>query len=278
MYGNVKILLVNTPFINEKTAKDRVLHNYSFPHLLDVKIDLNAYRGIAILVTCDYEGTSQPLPGTRVDAEEMEKTFEKFHYNIHKLQNMNASKSGIQSLLGEISGYLQDYEGSVEDKVIVFAFSGHGCNEDGSEQLLANDMGTLNFEDEILLPLARHEKVAAIPKLFFIDACRGTSELIAKGIVQGSMKGFSAKGVTHVEGNYRVDYGTIPDHKAYSSDTGSLWMPELALTLREKDDSLQNIMAIVNMKVFQKCKKQVCESVDHLLIGPLYLHKPTERQ
>ena len=229
------------------------------------------------MVTCDYEGTeTKPLPGTRVDAKEMDRTFMKLNYNIHKL--MNASKSGIQSLFTKISDYLQNYEGSVEDKVIVFAFSGHGCNEDGSEQLLANDMGTLNFEDEILLPLARHEKVAKIPKLFFIDACRGTSELIAKGVVQGSMKGFSAKGVTHVEGNYRVDYATIPDHKAYSSDTGSLWMPELALTLREKDDSLQNIMAIVNMKVFQKCQKQVCESVDHLLIGPLYLHKPTERQ
>ena len=222
------------------------------------------------MVTCDYEGTSQPLPGTRVDAEEMEKTFEEFHYNIHKLQNMNASKSGIQSLLGEISGYLQDYGGSVEDKVIVFAFSGHGNNEDGSEQLLANDMGTLNFEDEILLPLARHKEVAKIPKLFFIDACHGASTPIAKGLVQKS----SSRSFRHVEGNYRIDYATIPYHEAYSSDTGSVWMPEVARALREKDDSLQNIMAQMSYMFAQEHKN--CETVDRLLTGSLYLHKYTQ--
>ena len=225
------------------------------------------------MVTCDYEGTSQPLPGTRVDAEEMEKTFEEFHYNIHKLQNMNASMSGIQSLLGEISDYLQEYEGSVEDKVIVFAFSGHGCNEDGSDQLLANDMGTLNFEDEILLPLARHKKVAKIPKLFFIDACHGASTLIVKGLVQKSSSSVSAS-FRHVEGNYRIDYTTIPDHKAYSSDTDSLWMPEVARALREKDDSFQNIMAQMCYMFAQEHKK--CETVDRLLTGSLYLHKYTQ--
>ena len=219
------------------------------------------------MVTCDYEGTSQPLPGTRVDAEEMEKTFEKLNYNIHKL--MNVSKSKIQSRLTDISKYLEKYQGSMKDKVIVFAFSGHGCNKDGSDQLLANDMETLNFEDEILLPLARHKKVANIPKLFFIDACRGDSKLIAKGDAEENVKGFSAKGVKHVEAKYRIDYATIPYHKAYSSKTGSVWMPKVARALREKDDSLQNIMADVND---MKCEEQVSESVERA-IGILYLQR-----
>ena len=53
----------------------------------------NAYRGIAILVTCDYESASRPLPGTRVDAEEMETTFKDFHEMKGDMDGKPANRS-----------------------------------------------------------------------------------------------------------------------------------------------------------------------------------------
>ena len=137
---------------------------------------------------------------------------------------------------------------------------------------------------EIWLPLVTHKAVSDIPKLFFIDACRGTDRLkhktkgesddSQKAPDQKAVKEYVEKGFTEVDGNYRMDYATIPDHFAY---TDSKWMILLARALRDDDNSFQNIADEVKRSVHEDMEhqqyQQQCESENRLNTGALYLQR-----
>ena len=235
--------------------------------------------GLAVLVTCDYETNEQTtLKGTRVDAREMKQTFEHLNFFVHQLQN--ATKADIIRLLEDVSKELSSYTGPLHNKVIAFAFSGHGGRDSESEVLFANDGEKVDIMDEVVFKFVQHKAVAKIPKLFFIDACRG-SDYLTKGagdMKEKSDEQYYSKGVDRVQGNYRIDYATIPDHVSYAGDKGSIWMPKLACALRDQVDSVQNISANVKKAVQDEIeqkggKKQQCESVSRLNCGALYLQK-----
>ena len=83
----------------------------------------------------------------------------------------------LRGLLKKISDYLKTYNGPVENKVIMFAFSGHGCRGGRYGKICANGGGQLDVDEEVLFPLTTPATVFDIPKLFFIDACRGSQTL-----------------------------------------------------------------------------------------------------
>jgi hypothetical protein len=210
-----------------------------------------------------------------VDAKEMRATFEQFNYEIYQLQNGEATKNAITSLLSDISQRLiEEYNAKVVGprKVIIFAFSGHGSDDD---EIYTNDGELLSIKDEVLRPLVKPKVAYDIPKLFFIDACRGTATLKHKGGDEPtSMREYLDKGFVHIKGNFRIDYATIPDHVSYMDLDGSKWMPKLARTLREDKDSFQNVADKVKKIVHElPGKKQQCESVSRLNCGPLYLNE-----
>lgn len=224
-----------------ETASANVLPEPEKPFLLHDK------RGLAILVTCDYQGTANsPLNATNNDANEMRKTFEQFRYDIHQLQNGAATERNITTLLKQASHYLSQYPGSIQNsdgspKVIVFAFSGHGtsCGYD-DDQIITFDNKKLFLKEQIRLPLVKHSAVTAIPKLFFMDACRGSDNLRQKTV---------GKGNTNVEANYRMDYATIPNHTSRAGPYESVWMPVLADFLRRENRELSVVVEMVNGKV-----------------------------
>lgn len=209
-----------------------------------------------------------PLKTTNEDAKEMKMTFERFEYDIHHLQNEDVSKDMINKFIGELSQYLAEYDGETSDKVIIFAFSGHGTD---SDRIVTSDADLISLGEEIVQPLVSNSSLK-IPKLFFIDACRGNQELKAKsGDKQSKSIHDVAKSFKKNEGNFRIEYATIPDHVSYSGTDESKWMPVLARALREEDDSFQNVVAKANKKVHDRVPTQQCESVDRLNMGPLYL-------
>ena len=235
---------------------------------------LSAKRGLAILVTCDYEGTGiPPLSASNRDADEMRMTFEQFDYDIHQLKNGGATKHAVTTLLKQVSEYLGRYEGDVVNKdggkkVIIFAFSGHGTSCGTSQdQIKTNDGELLCLTEEIRYPLVKYETVGEIPKLFFIDACRGTDYLQHKVIQNSTEKGFTA-----VETNFRIDFATIPHHKAYSGDYESTWMPVLARELRERDELFSIVVDRVNEKVHKGKQLQQPQTVSQLNVGPFKLY------
>ena len=206
----------------------------------------------------------------------MRKTFEMLDYDVYQLQNENVTLDRINATLTNVSQYLDEYNGSTTNKVIVFAFSGHGTHAD---QIITQDDKQLSLKTDIIPPLVHHENVYKIPKLFFIDACRGNEKLQAKNTrsIEKDMNDIVtvvSKGLKEYEGNYRIDYATIPGHVAYESK----WMPVVAQKLREENDTLQNIMATVKKEVSTSSVDgggkvwQQCVSRDLLITGPLTLH------
>ena len=220
-------------------------------------------RGLAVLVTCDYKGTAKPLPECNEDAEKMRAALEALEYDVYQLKNSKATKKEVTTLLSRISRYLGRYKGSdvnedYRKKAIIFAFSGHGQLGD---YILTQDGKRLQLTNDVVKPLLESEKVSKIPKLFFIDACRGGNAIKGEEVP------------AHLVGNYRIDYATIPK---FVANTASMWMQKLASKLKDDDDSLQNLVSNVNKEVRDapNCKQQ-CWSTDCLNTGPLFLKKVT---
>ena len=227
------------------------------------------------------------LLGTKVDTEEMKITFTALNYVIKQL--VNPTKAELKELLQEVSSTLGTYHMKrevAEDKVIIFAFSGHGTSVGTAEKLYANDAQMLDLKEEIIRPFTKHKSVFHVPKLFLIDACRGAQRLISKGdgggagdevVEKADEEVYFEKGVEHVLGNYCIDYATIPHHVSYATPgKGSMWMPKLACALREQNDSYQNIAANVKRAVhlqLSKKQRQMCETVSRLTVGTLYLQE-----
>ena len=211
-------------------------------------------------------------------------TCKALNYVIKQL--VNPTKKELKGLLQEVSTTLGTYHMKkevAEEKVIIFAFSGHGTSVGTADKLYANDAQKLDLKEEIIKPFTMHKGVLHIPKLFLVDACRGTLHLNGVGggggdevVEKRDEEGYLEKGVEHVLGNYRIDYATIPHHVSYAaSDKGSMWMPKLAHALRTQNDSYQNIAADVKREVQseKQRQRQMCESVSRLIVGTLYLQE-----
>lgn len=230
-------------------------------------------RGLAILISCDYKNTPgiNPLSGTTKDADEMRKTFQQFEYSIHQLKNEEATFSNIEMLLECLGKYLKKYDGAHinddgSEKVIIFTFSGHGANPN---LLLTNDGDSLFLKD-VMEPLVnpKIERVKVIPKLFMIDACRGSGRPTDED-----------DGVGSVKGNYRLDFATLRDQKAGADEEESIWMPELARDLRNQQFSYMSYQALVdkvNHVVYAKFEQEP-QSQGQLTVGPPYLRPKKER-
>lgn len=206
-------------------------------------------------MTCHYENT---LPQTKKDAEKMKEMFTQFEYDIHELPSDRATSSNIKKLVKEVASYLHSYNGAAVNrdrnkKVIIFAFSGHGAEN----QLKTND-GKLLHLHEIVKPLVNPNfvEVDPIPKLFFIDACRGH--------LHDDM-------TSDIKGNYCIEYATLKDHKAVAAGPESAWMPVLASTLRRRNDTYQNAIAEVKEQVARDGHQQA-QSIDNLTGGKFKLY------
>ena len=213
-------------------------------------------RGLAILVTCDYHGE---LPQTKRDAEKMREMFEQFEYDIHQLMGKDATNSNIEQLLKQVKNHLKGYNGAAinrdgNDKVIIFAFSGHGTEDN---QIQANDRELLHLHD-IVRPLVNSESplVKPIPKLFFIDACRGR--------VRDDMTGA-------IEGNYCIEFATLQNHQAAALAAESEWMPVLAQKLRRYNDTYVNVIERVKKQISDEGLQQA-QTINSLTTAGLKLH------
>ena len=233
--------------------------NYDFiTAFQERKFNLEKKRGLGIVVTCHYQGT---LPQTEKDADEIKQMFTEFDYDIHQLPSEQVTSSKIKQLVQQVENYLRSYKGSAinpdnNKKAIIFAFSGHGCEN----QIQTNDWKLFPLQD-IVRPLVNPQFVQAhpIPKLFFIDACRGSSLRVD----DTSLKA--------IKGNYSIEYATIEGQSATALGPQSEWMPVLANTFRREDDSYHNVIAEVKQQIARK-KHQQAQSIDNLTEGKFKLY------
>ena len=88
----------------------------------------------------------KPLPGTNTDASEMVQTIEELEYGMIQLKNENATESKIMTEIGRVSRGVH----LLENKILMFVFSGHGAIGD---LIISQDGKHLSLKDDITRPL-----------------------------------------------------------------------------------------------------------------------------
>ena len=205
----------------------------------------------------------------------MKETFEQFDYNIVQLQNKEVTEHAVLTLVEQLSTYLKNYngatfnEGECRDaadsdkpvKAIVFAFSGHGTNDN---IILANN-GDPIFLRDVVKPLVDSACIGPtshlIPKLFFIDAYQGKNTIKVPEV-----KGDTD--VNDIQGNFSIEFATIDDHRAFTDS----WMLVLARELRRNNDTYQNVLAKAKGKAHERYKLQQAQTQGQLIIGTFKLY------
>ena len=202
--------------------------------------------GFAVIISNDYSSTPrlETLTGTRKDAQNMDAALQSLNVVTHCEHNI--SKSRLMQLLRE-AAQCKDYPR--DSKCIIFIFSGHGLD---SNQVYMQDGSLVKINDVIqqFLP-TRAPTIANIPKLFFIDACRGDREMqgvtVPRGVELRDRGGNDATLHVPPEGNFLVAYSTMPYFQAYEcKGQGGIWMSILAHKITSSSRSIENILTEVN--------------------------------
>ena len=213
--------------------------------------------GLAVIITNDYVGAKHTdLKGTHSDGERMKDAFVALKFDVCWKKNVN--QNDIQQLWGEISSF--SFESVRHYKCMVFVFSGHGEPEGHDGKLIMQDDTKIDICAEFIAPVlpGNAKMIGDIPKIFFIDACRGeqiteTVDVPRQGIAH---KGSAKKGGYEIslrklpkEGNFLVAYSTLPgcrSNEFIGDRKGSLWLDILAQLLPAKHATIDDIPSDVN--------------------------------
>ena len=215
-------------------------------------------QGLAIIISNDYRGTKLPLlSGTHQDLERMQSAFMKLQYAVVSRHNM--IKSRLTSLLLEASLRVQ-YPSTYRRIVVVFA--GHGTYDD---QLFTQDCYRVKLDDIVSMFLPKQaQHLASIPKLFFIDACRGEKDDPGYTCPMRSTtipRGGKLLTTSHLpsEGNYLLACSTMYGYKSYEMQgKGGVWMTLLSEKLVAVNKSVLDVLTDVNKDLIDLYQNESC--------------------
>lgn len=220
-------------------------------------------NGLAVIITNDNYSRSPPrlklanLPGAARDGLALKQALSGLKFAVHLARNI--STDALRGLVYGISclryHMVKDY------CCIIFIFAGHGCEGD---YLYMPDGGTVQVGTDIVNPLVPENSVdiGSIPKVFLIDACRGTEDTKVVFVPRGSLDSSEARGGSLIHrikvaarGEYLLAYSTMPRHKAYEiPGEGGVWLSTLARLLNERQhlQSFESLLTKVNEELKEK--------------------------
>lgn len=217
--------------------------------------DKHTANGLALILSNDYKAVGSPhlspLPGAVHDGNNMESSLSELNYAT--CVEPNLSVEGTISLLRAAARYTK-YPDTY--KRIVIVFSGHGTS---NQKLYANDGATFSIEEVVsLFSPKKTPHLGSIPKIFFIDACRG--KRIDEGTYVPKGDAATARGGRIVEylkvpsmGNCLIAYSTLPEHLSYEhKGQGGLWMSCLADKIVSVDKSITDVLIDVNQELMMR--------------------------
>ena len=255
-------------------------------------------RGLAIIVTNDYSSSQDclvkaktrlpPLPGTLVDGVEMKATFESIGFAVYWGKNVGQER--FFKIIHEARSY-PSYR-KLQYKCVIFVFSGHG---DSGDILYLQDGYSLNITRDFIEPFLPDSayNLGSLPKLFFIDACRGEKNMdtvLVPGdsVPRGKIAPAEVDESTYARGGKKIDiksipakggvlvaYSTVSDYRAWErQDKGGVWLQLLAQEIRSSHCSIDDVLTIVNKKLVSKVQTANTQQPEKIsrLNDVLYLH------
>ena len=202
-------------------------------------------NGLAIIVgnEISYKPEHQPLSGTIKDLKAARDAFESLKFTTVPIRNASARE------IIDIVQVASQYTYPSCYRRLAFVFSGHG----DAKYIYAHD-SEVPLQTCIFDPWMpkKSPNLAHIPKLFFLDACRG--DAVDQGVFTPSGPVPKGAGRAPSVGNYLLANSTLPTMKAFEKPFagGGYWMQHLAKELqldRNIDQSLTDILVRVNRLV-----------------------------
>ena len=211
--------------------------------------------GVALLVSNDYETLEggKTLPGTHRDADNLEKLFKKFTYEV--LRKKNVHREDFVSCYKKLSE--ERYPPTCK-RILVY-FSGHG----GDGTLLMQDGGIVEIGDVVSsfrINISNNKTLAEMAKMFFFDACRGVREDHGHTIKRAMpVNEITCLGRVPKEGNMLVAYASTQYYVSYAGPAGSRWTNCLVKALEEskESDDVCRILTTANI-MMRKVPNQQC--------------------
>lgn len=235
-------------------------------------------NGLAILIGCtnSCKPDQKPLEGVKTDLKTLWRTFaEQLLFTTLCLND--PSREVVKKVLKHTSELNKNAIMLPKTwKRIVITFSGHG----DKEHLFTKD-GQIHLREDMVNPLQaiEAEELALIPKLFFVDACRGSG--IDRGVPVVDVSWFTNMdqgpvargGGSRVpsRGNCHLAYSTLLGMKSFEDERGGFWMQILLEELTDPqniDVIIEGIMTKVRKRLISRCggervphyQQPVCES------------------
>ena len=257
-------------------------------------------KGLAVIITNDYSSTKDqaangdssdeaakyvPL-STKNDGSRLQEAFKAISYDVYWEHNVRACD--VHRMWSQIENL--KYEEVKHYRCIVFIFSGHGeqSEEDTSAggKLVMQDGSKVRIFEEFIAPLLPGQlpSIGRIPKVFIIDACRGSEKTEIVQVPRKSPKNNSkgkdeaspdpaATGDEHMrkgcneilfpipkKGNFLVSFSTLPG--CISNDIrgdGSAWLKLLAEEIPISNESIDNVLTGLNKKLHAYYRQHNCE-------------------
>ena len=201
-------------------------------------------KGIALIVSNNYEGTNKHLPSTDRDSDEM-KTFFSTLGNYEVVVPKKNLRVGEFKCICEHLASLPYPE--IYTRIVIY-IAGHGG--DGFIEFQDKEV---HIEDiQAIFDPSKHTKLQNMARIFFIDACRGSSHYSShtRGL-SSTQKAYSA----HCKyDNELIAYSTLKGYVALDDDKegGGLWTHELCtcLVLEEyMHEDLSHVLVFVNKRL-----------------------------
>ena len=220
--------------------------------------------------------TTNPLPETREDAKSLREMFLFAGFIVCCQQR--ATRDELLQLIDEVKGLKAEQVKGY--KCILFAFSGHGDEDDW---ICMEDDTQIHVYNQVLDPLLPESapKLGDIPKVIFSDACRGENETQTTQIKKKSNPTGTGEIQPHrvaAKGNYLIACATLPKHYAYMSpdNLGSAWTQILAAELKTSKKELNSVLIDVNKKLEERAQRDKIEFQQPITVSTLkkqvYIH------
>ena len=182
------------------------------------------------------------LANVVVDRDNMCGAFQRLRFAVISVTDVSTEE--MMALFREVASF-HSYPPSYRRIAIVFA--GHGIEG----RLCAHD-GTIPIKDIIdhFQPDRCHPSIRGIPKLFFIDACRGGLHMRAVVAERGGTA--VPLRVVPQYGNSLVAHSTMSGYKSHEvAGRGGMWMSQLSSKILQ-DKSILDIMTDVNQSMMEE--------------------------
>ncbi|XP_059610673.1 caspase-3-like isoform X2 [Phlebotomus argentipes] len=191
--------------------------------------------------------------GSRNDENELKKTLGRF--NIDVKVERDANLNTIEKKVKEISK--MDFK---KKSCLIVCVLSHG-NE--GQTIFARDR-SYNLDKDIIEPIIRNATLAGKPKIFIVQACKGSVQSV--GYVMTDSTQVKTSLTKPSEADILILYSSYEGRVSYRMDVGSIFIQKLCtfINSNHRTDSLEDIM-----------KKTRRDITDHAQINKIFKQTPT---